>query len=331
LREAEADCRGAIEAARLDIPAYVLPGTFALLIEALLELGDFAAAEAELDRFGLRGPLPNLFPLTMLVHSRSRLRLAQERPREALSDALLCGERQEALRIRNPAVIPWRSTAAHAHAALGEAEAAAQRASEEVDLARAFGAPRATGIAVRAAGVIEPARRGLPLLEEAVTVLSASSATLEYARALVDLGSALRRAGERVRGREPLREGLHLARQCGATLVAERAHAELVIAGARPRRDALRGRDALTASEMRIASMAAEDLTNREIAQALFVTTKTVETHLRHIFEKLDVNSRTKLGAAIGSGMPRLHVAVAPRLSGKDQGALPDAEQRPRA
>jgi DNA-binding CsgD family transcriptional regulator len=317
VEEAESDVRGALEAADLEAPpAYVLPGTVAILVEALIERGDVAAAEDELLRSGLPAVIPPLFPLTMLLHSRARLRLAQTRPHEALADAILCGERQDALYISNPALIPWRSTAALAHAALGETEAARRLAAEEVELACAFGAPRASGIALRAAGVVEPGRGGVPLLEDAVEALSQSPARLEYARALVDLGTALRRLGERTRAREPLREGLSLAHECGATALAEHARGELVIAGARPRRDALHGRDALTPSELRIARMAATGLTNREIAQALFVTTKTVETHLHHAFQKLDIEARGDLAAAIDAGLYEPEQARASKKSG---------------
>lgn len=330
-REAEADCRGALETAQLDIPAYVLPGTFAILIEALVERGDIGSAEDELGRSGLRDEPPSLFPFTMLLHSRALLRLAQGHAHEALTDALLCGARQDALHIPNPALLPWRSTAALAHAALGQADAASRLADEEVRLAHAFGAPRAAGIALRVAGLVAPAQAGLPLLEEAVAILAESPATLEQARALIDFGATLRRLGARSRARDPLRSGLDLAHQCGATAVVERARAELLVAGARPRRDVVRGVDALTASEFRVAQMAAEGLTNREIAQALFVTTKTVETHLRHVFQKLEVSSRTQLGAALGAAPPRSHVAAASRLPRKDQGRLPDAEKLRRA
>ena len=300
VEEAEADARGALEAADLEAPpSYVLPGTVAILVEALVERGDLASAEDQLLRSGLPAVLPPLFPLTMLLHSRACLRLAQGQPHEALADALLCGERQEANRIHNPALIPWRSTAALAQAVRGQTDAARRLAAEEVRLAHGFGAARATGIALRAAGVVEPGAGGLPLLERATEVLSKSPARLEHARALVDLGAALRRAGQRARAHEPLREGLALAGECGASAVAERARAELLVVGARPRRGAVRGRAALTASEMRIAGMAADGLTNREIAQALFITTKTVETHLRHTFQKLDIGSRRELEAAL--------------------------------
>jgi DNA-binding NarL/FixJ family response regulator len=111
-------------------------------------------------------------------------------------------------------------------------------------------------------------------------LLRDSSARLEQAKALVALGAALRRTGSRAEAREPLREALDLAERCGALALAERAREELRATGARPRRSILRGVDALTASELRIARMAAEGLTNREIAQELFVTIRTVEMHL---------------------------------------------------
>jgi DNA-binding CsgD family transcriptional regulator len=130
-------------------------------------------------------------------------------------------------------------------------------------------------------------------------VLAESEARLEHARALTDLGAALRRAGQRAASREPLRTGLDLAQSCGASALAERAHSELVSSGARPRRLVLRGVDSLTASERRVAEMASERLTNREIAQALYVTEKTVEGHLGHAYRKLDITSRSELPKAL--------------------------------
>jgi DNA-binding CsgD family transcriptional regulator len=156
-------------------------------------------------------------------------------------------------------------------------------------------------IALRTAGLVTGGEDGVRPLKQAVEVLATSTARLEHARALVDLGTALRHANQLEPARERLRSGLDLAHRCRAGALAERARAELLIAGARPRRDALHGRDALTASELRVARMAAEGMTNREIAQALFVTTKTIETHLHHAFQKLDVDSRTQLGAALAA------------------------------
>ena len=138
-------------------------------------------------------------------------------------------------------------------------------------------------------------RRDPELLAQAVQTLATSPARLEHARALVDLGAALRRAGHRVDSREPLRAGMDAAHALGAAPLADRARDELRATGARPRRLVLSGVQALTASERRVAELAARGLTNRGIAQELFVTVATVETHLRHAFQKLDVRSRTEL------------------------------------
>jgi DNA-binding CsgD family transcriptional regulator len=150
-----------------------------------------------------------------------------------------------------------------------------------------------------AAGLVEGGEDGLALLREAVAVLEPSQARLEHARALVELGSAMRRANRRSEAREPLRRGLELATVCGASPLAERAETELLASGARPRRTALSGVDSLTPSERRVAQMAAEGGTNREIAQALFVTQKTVEVHLSSVYRKLDIASRSQLSKAL--------------------------------
>ncbi len=150
------------------------------------------------------------------------------------------------------------------------------------------------------AAVVEGGTGGARLLREAVETAAAGEARLEQLRALVDLGALERRAGSRRAAREHLREGLDMALACGARPVAERAHAELVASGAQPRRLRTSGPDALTAAERRVAAMAAEGMTNRAIAQALFVSEKTVETHLRGVFRKLDVASRSQLPAALG-------------------------------
>jgi DNA-binding CsgD family transcriptional regulator len=141
----------------------------------------------------------------------------------------------------------------------------------------------------------------LALLREAVEVLEDSPALLEHGRAFTELGAALRRANRRSEARDPLRRGLELAHRCGAKPLAERAHTELAASGARPRRLVLSGLDALTPSERRVASMAANGMTNREIAQALFVTRKTVEVHLSSSYRKLGITSRSLLPGALAA------------------------------
>ena len=135
-------------------------------------------------------------------------------------------------------------------------------------------------------------------------MFAASGARLEHARALVELGAALRRANQRAAAREPLRTGLDLAHRCGAVRLAERARAELLTAGAKPRRAVLTGLEALTASERRVAELAAAGMSNPEIAQALFVTLSTVEGHLRHVYRKLSIGSRGQLPGALRSAAP---------------------------
>ena len=168
--------------------------------------------------------------------------------------------------------------------------------------ARAFGAPRAIGIALRGEGLARGGEEGLRLLEEAVDVLAASPSRLEHARALVALGAAQRRAGIKAHARETLREALDQAFRCGADGLVSLARSELLAAGARPRRVAQRGAGALTPSELRVAALATEGLTNREIAQTVFISAKTVEFHLRNAYSKLGIATRGELVSALDRG-----------------------------
>src|SRR5204863_9168099 len=109
------------------------------------------------------------------------------------------------------------------------------------------------------------------------------------------------RSNRRKEARDPLQQGLELARKGGAKPLAERAHTELIATGARPRRLVFSGLEALTPSERRVAAMAAEGMTNREIAQALFVTPGTVEVHLSSAYRKLRIGARSQLPAALAA------------------------------
>jgi DNA-binding NarL/FixJ family response regulator len=122
---------------------------------------------------------------------------------------------------------------------------------------------------------------------------------VELARALYELGAHMRRAGRRADARTLLGRALDLAHRAGAGALAARADTELRASGAKPRRIALSGLEALTASERRVAELAAEGLTNRQIAQALFVTMRTVEGHLTRVFGKLELRSRDELAGAL--------------------------------
>jgi DNA-binding CsgD family transcriptional regulator len=174
-------------------------------------------------------------------------------------------------------------------------------ALESLDRARSWGAPQSVGVALRTLGLVEGGASGLKLLQEAAAVLDGSQWRLEHAKALVELGAALRRANKRSEAREQLRLGLELAHKLGASGLEERAQTELAATGARPRRLMLSGLESLTPSERRVAEMAAENMTNKDIAQALFVTPKTVEVHLSSVYRKLEISSRAQLPEALGA------------------------------
>jgi DNA-binding CsgD family transcriptional regulator len=237
----------------------------------------------------------------MLLDARARLRLLEHDPAGALEDACESGRRVAAAGVSSRQ-IPWRSTAALAAMALGQRERAQQLAAEELKRAQRTHVARTCGMALRLVGLIEGGDAGIARLRDAVSMLEHSPSRLEYARALIDLGSLLRRAGQRTASRQPLRDGLDLAVRSGALALAETAREELRASGARPRRAALRGVESLTASEYRVAVLAADGLSNRDIAQELFVTTKAVEYHLRHVFQKLEISSRTELPPALLTG-----------------------------
>jgi DNA-binding CsgD family transcriptional regulator len=200
--------------------------------------------------------------------------------------------------MRNPAPAPWRTLKAQALDRTGRSEEAIELARAELELARAWGGGQAIGHALRVLGQLRR-EQGLGELREAVATLEPSTARLEHAKALLGLGTGLRLARQPTEAREPLRRALEIASACSADGLVERIRAELGAAGARPRREALGGVAALTPSERRVADMAADELTNREIAQALFVTPKTVEVHLSNAYRKLEIRSRRELAGAL--------------------------------
>jgi DNA-binding CsgD family transcriptional regulator len=289
---AEAFARESLTVAPSDW-ALTPPDPACFLIDALLEQGDVAGADRVLAELDYDAELPQRQGYSTLLMTRARLRIAQQRRDEAVDDLLELGRRSERWGVRNPAAYPWRSTAAVVMLR-SDPEQARELAAVELERARAFGAARALGIALRAAGLVA-GHDGLDLLRESVATLERSPARLEHARSLAALGSALRRAGRRAEAVGTLREALALASELGGIAVASAVRGELAAAGSRPRRDALRGRDALTASERRVAELAAGGLTNRQIAEKLFVALRTVETHLTSAYRKLGIRSRADL------------------------------------
>jgi DNA-binding CsgD family transcriptional regulator/tetratricopeptide (TPR) repeat protein len=270
----------------------------AVLGQVALDRGDLAAAADHLECPD-EALEPGVWGSSFNLARRGTLRGALGRLDDALDDLRTAGAWLTALGCENPAYCPWRSEAALVLARLDRRDEALELVNQEVALARRWGAPRSLGNALVAAGLVTGGGDGLRLLHEAHEVLADSPARLVRASAATEYGAALRRANRRADAREPLALGLELAERCGATALIERARQELIATGARPRRSARTGVDALTATELRVARMAAEGMTNRDVAQALFVTPKTVEVHLSHTYQKLGLKSRSQLPTAL--------------------------------
>jgi DNA-binding CsgD family transcriptional regulator len=303
IRDAEADARLSFDfKLGNSLPAALIWGLFPL-VDALTELGELDDAEAALAASGLLGDPPaGALAAPMLLESRARLRLAQQRHSEAHADLVAAAGRWSELGIQHPAVAAWRVDDSAALVALGDIPAARRLAEEHLELAERVGIPGPRGAGLRALARTAGRDEAIAALEHAVDLLDESSAQLEHTRALVDLGAALRRANQRAAARDPLRRGLDLADRGGMRALARRAREELVAAGARPRRSALSGVDSLTPAEHRVATLAAQGHSNREIAQQLYVTRRTVETHLTHVFQKLGLATRGELAAQFPGG-----------------------------
>jgi DNA-binding CsgD family transcriptional regulator len=297
LPRAEGDFRHAVEitpSGRWAARTYAL----AFLIDILLDRGRQDEAARVLAASRMPDTAPPLLPFLMFQQSRGRLRIKLGEVDSGVAD-MRAAAKGFAAGSFGSCLWPWRSLHALELAGQGDGAQGLELAREEEALTRAFGARRAHGISLRGLGVVQGGDAGIESLREALDVLEGTPAVLERARALVDLGALLRRGGHRAEALERLRDGLDLAHRCAAGALAEQARAEMVLAGARPRRDAARGRDALTASEVRVARMAADGMTNREIAQGLFVSLRTVETHLTHVYRKLSIDSRDSLARVL--------------------------------
>jgi ATP/maltotriose-dependent transcriptional regulator MalT len=297
IAQAEADAREALDLlAAHNIPLGV-ELTVAVLVEALVEGGDLRAAERTLTDRGFDSRIPPGMATNALLEARAVLRSAQGRARHALNDLVEFGRRDEVWGGASPLASRWRSRASLVLAALGEVEEARRMALDDLERAQRWGAPGGIGVALRAHALVDGGAAAVERLQAAVEVLASSPARLEHARALADLGAALRRANRRQDARRVLDEGLELAERCHASALAARVRTELRAAGRSARLGT--GGQQLTASECRVAELAAEGHSNPEIAQALFVTRKTVETHLGSVYRKLGVTRRGQLPRAL--------------------------------
>jgi DNA-binding CsgD family transcriptional regulator len=301
---AEPDMRQAMDLARM---AGIVPLVMMFapaLMEILIERDELAAAEALLASTGMTaGPVPMNVLFNMLLMTRGHLRLEQGEFEQAAEDFSLYSQRMEEMRMASGIVVsaPYR---ARAMVAVGEGERARELMARMLRIAEAWGEPTTISHVLRGVAIAGARDEAVETFELAVTTMEGSQRRLQRAHALVDLGEALRRDGRRAEARPRLREGYELARRLGAVRVAKRAHAELEASGEKVRRYAPIGVESLTPSERRVADLAVSGMTNRQIAQTLFVTVKTVESHLSAAYDKLDVGSRRELPAVLAAADP---------------------------
>jgi DNA-binding CsgD family transcriptional regulator len=304
--DAENEARLALDLTPDDVNLFT-GGAIEILVWALAQRGAFAEAHELLKAHGLTGHLGRQIWEIGILHSRAVLALAEGDFAGSHDQALEVGRLRIGQGRPNPVWTPWRGTAALALAHQGHRSEAAAIAAEELALSERFGAPAAILAAAHATAVAEAddAKR-LEVCEAALARAVGTNSMLERSRIRLELGHARSRLGDRVHARGPLQAALADADRNGATLLAARARRELVATGLRPRRTQTDGVGSLTPRQRQVCDLAASGTSNRAIAQQLFLSVKTVETHLAAAYEKLGVGTREALVTA-------LHGAVADR------------------
>lgn len=310
LLEAELDALAALEITSRETWSDNAVVPTIALASVRVHRGDPAGAEELLD--GISRPRTEDFAWEYhdLLMVRAGARAVAGDTEGALRTYEHCGRSLAEAGIANPVFAPWWAEAAMLLGDLGRHREAAAAAEHGEELADRWGTPRGAGLALLAAAAADPARAH-PLLAEAVDALERSPARLDQARARRRLGTELLRQGRVRAARSQLRTAAQLAARCGAVHEAGTARDLLVAAGGRMRRPRGSPLDSLTAAEHRVVRLAAEGLRNREIAEALFVTLRTVEVHLTGAYRKLGVADRSALTALVGAATAGEGVAPA--------------------
>ncbi len=296
LADAEADCRAALALAREHGLTFTIPFIATYLSTTYLAIGDAARANEVVESVDPRVELEHTVAPPTFLEARAWVRAALGDHSGAAHDFRTVGAACARLRITNPNAYDWRGGLA-AVLRFDDPHEAERVALDNLDRCEASRSDRAIGIALRCVATFAERDERSALLQRSVEHLERSPARFELARSLFDLGTALRRSGSRTDARDALLQSLQLATECGATALAASALDEARQTGARPRRPWTTGRAALTPAERRVAVLAAAGRTNQEIAQSLFVTTKTVKTHLGSAYRKLGISRRTDLRA----------------------------------
>ncbi|GHA43248.1 hypothetical protein GCM10010329_77590 [Streptomyces spiroverticillatus] len=304
--EAIADARAALAAADEASQRLVLPRL--VLAAALIDSGEAAGAEdllTETDPQASAGPVVEQH---LRLMARARVRRALGDREGALRLLLACGRAQRETGLANPVFAPWWAEACLLLAAMNRPQDAHAHAEFGAELARRWSTAYALGTAALARGVITPGRAGLGLLGEAVDALAASPARTAHARAGFALGRRLLDQGDRVKARPHLRSAADLAHSCGAVPLALGARRLLIAAGGRMPELTGSREDLLTGAERRVVGLVLDGASNREVAESLCVTLRTVETHLTSAYRKLGVQRRAALATTLRTSGARAPV-----------------------
>jgi DNA-binding CsgD family transcriptional regulator len=288
LAAAEANLRIVLDLARqIDLMMGISTAAF-FLMDVLLERSGLDEIVQLVEPIQLPPDFLNTASGSMLLETRGSLCVQRREDEIGVADLRAAGAINRSLRF-GPSYSTWRSSLA---LALGPAdhEEALALAHEELALAQEGGLARTQGIALRTLGILEDGPARTERLEQSIAMFDGSPARLAHARSLVALGSALRRANRRADARRRLAAGLEAAHACGALRLTQRARGELEAAGGRRPRTIAGGVESLTASERRVTALAAAGASNVEIAQELFISLKTVETHLTRAYGKLGLS-----------------------------------------
>ncbi|MFI5833589.1 AAA family ATPase [Micromonospora sp. NPDC051300] len=273
-------------------------GPLATLIACATESGRHAEADRWLAQSVPAGALRTPLGLHYLA-ARARHHLALGRAHAATTDLRRCGELMRAWGVDVAGLVPWRLELARVQFAVGNKAHATQLLQEQLRVPHGVD-DRTRGRALRLlAGTTAPDHRR-KLLSEAVNLLQGCGDRLELVRALGDTGQTLQRAGDSAQARLLVRRAYQLAQDCGASVLAQRlVRREPGGVPTGPPAEAPEPEDGLSEAERRVAALAAQGHTNRQISSKLFITVSTVEQHLTRVYRKLDVKRRSDLPARL--------------------------------